>query len=337
MPDFAKTQQFLYKESPDAWQTKVQVWARIPFPLPWMLIAGVVFLIGYFFVIFFGDNLNAIGLLAIESALIAAIANSVVLFEKLLDDVADAFPILLDEKEEEVNEWLSRWYKNIFWSNSNVLMGLILGILCGAHNFAQPFETIVGRAYAYIILFLVAFLGGSMFWTMLGIARLTSSLGKDVKIKLSIFDSKSSAFRAASSVLWKVSITASLVYMLALSIYYFGLIECNAQILVIVLIFGMFIILYFIIPQINIHKTLMSIKRSKIEALVKQIDHTFNNVAAQPNPQNINQLRDLFQLQRIVNGKKSWSFGTAELLMLTGSVLVPLLLFAIGYFLRKGN
>ena len=297
MSNFAKTQPFRYKESPDAWQTKVQVWARIPFPLPWMLIAIVLFLIGYIVVTVFDDNLNTIVLLAVESSLIAAIANSVILFEMLLDDVADAFPILLDEEEEKINEWLSNWYKNIFWSNSNVLMGIILGILCilcGAQDFARPFETIVGRVYAYVILFLVAFLGGSMFWTMLGIARLTISLGKDVKIKLSIFNSKSSALRAASSVLWKVSITASLVYILALSIYYFGLIECHTKILVIVIIFGIFIILYFIIPQINIHKTLLTIKRSKAEALVKQIDLTFNNVAAKPNPQNINQLRELF-------------------------------------------
>jgi hypothetical protein len=311
---------------------------RIPFPLPWILIAGIVFLIGCAIVTFSGDNLNTIRLLVIESALIAAIANSVVLFEKLLDDVADAFPMLLDEQEDKVNEWISGWYQSIFWSNANVLMGLGLGGVCvlfGAHNFALPFGTVVGKAYASIILFLIAFLGGSMFWAMQGIARLTSSLGKDVKIKASIFDSKTSALRAASSVLWKVSITASLVYMLALSIPYFCSIECNAPIMSIVLIFGMFIILYFIFPQVNIHRTLMNIKRSRLEALVQQIDYTFNNVAAQPTPENINQLRDLFHLQKIVNGKKSWSFGTAEVLMLIGSVAVPLLLFAIEFFLRK--
>ena len=92
---------------------------------------------------------------------------------------------------------------------------------------------------------------------------------------------------------------------------------------------------YFIVPQINIHKTLLRLKRERLGALVKQIDNTFDDVSKNPTPTNISQLRELFDLQHVVNGKKSWSFGATELLILLGTVLIPLILFILECLIRS--
>ena len=97
-------------------------------------------------------------------------------------------------------------------------------------------------------------------------------------------------------------------------------------------VFGAFIIAYYIVPQVNIHKHLVRLKQARLRVLVEQIDHSFDRVAEQPSPENISQLRDLFHLQNIVNGKKSWSFGFGELLALIGSIMIPLALFLIQSF-----
>ncbi|MBN1883997.1 MAG: hypothetical protein JW876_00570 [Candidatus Krumholzibacteriota bacterium] len=328
-----RTEYSKYKESHDAWQTKTQMLIRLPFPLPWIIIAGILFLIGWALVFFSGENSNTLRLLALESALIAAIANSVVFFEMLLDDIASNVSTLLNEEEDRAKEWISDWYQNIFWSRKNMLVGLFLGSICFfLHVFVNisVFHSMTVKIYSSFNIFVIGFLGGSMFWTMLGIAGLTNSLGKDVNIKASIFDSKTSFLRLASSMIWKVSLTASSVYILGISMYFFCL-QINEYILAIVMIFGAIILLYYILPQINIHKTLLEIKHSKLQSLVKQIDLAFDNVAAQPTAENINQLRDLFHLQDIVNGKRSWAFGIGELLKLIGSVLIPLLLFMCDY------
>jgi hypothetical protein len=326
-----------YKDTPDAWQTRVQERTGLPFPIPWILIAAAVFALGYGILRLCGESPNAVRMLAIECALIAAIANSVVFYEKLLDDVADAFPILLDEDDDTAREWVARWYAFTFHSKKNLVMGAFLGCMCalsGASGSATVFESVGGRAYAGFVAFAVGFLGGSMFWAMLGVAGLTLSLGKDVRIRPSIFDSKTSILRTASSVLWKVSLTASMVFILGVSIYYFCSLSIGPLLLAIVLFFGVFIVLYFVLPQLNIHKTLVTIKRTRLKVLVQQIDRTFDTVTTEPSAENINQLRDLFQLQGIVNGKRSWSFGTGELLILIGSVLTPLLLFLLNHFLK---
>jgi len=329
---------YQYRQNPDAWQTKVHSLLRLPFPLPWLVIAGVLFLAGYVVVRWSGEQTNALRFLAIQSALIAAIANSVVFYEKLLDDAAETFPQLLDEQDRAAKQWVGQWYDWTFWSRKNLLMGIALAcvsVLCAGHSNTSLFTTAIGKGYSLFVTLVIGFLGGSMLWTMLGIARMISSLGHDVQIKLSIFDTSTSALRAASSVLWKTSLTASMVYILGISTYYLCSIQIDQSLLAIVLVFGIIILLYFILPQVNIHKTLVRIKRTKLHALVRQIDHTFDDVATAPGAENIRQLHDLFQLQDIVNGKKSWSFGVAELLMLIGSVLVPLVLFAAEHVLRR--
>jgi hypothetical protein len=327
----------LFKESPDSWQMKFQEKVGLPFPFPWILVGLIIFGIGYAIIINFGEDTQTIRPIAILCVLIAVIANAVVFFERLLDEVADNYHELLDGETDETKKWIDGWYDNIFWSKKNLICGFLLAVLCvlfGAQSTASLFSTLPGILYSYLTSFFTGFLSGSMLWTMIGFARLTSSLGRDVKIKPSIFDSETSALRTASSVMWKVSVTASMVYLLGISIYYFCSLELNVAMMFILLGFGIFIVLYFIIPQMNIHKILMKLKRGKLKSLIFQIDKVFDKVAIDPSQENINQLRELFQLQTVLNGKSVWSFGTKELLILLGSVLVPLIVFLLDHYAR---
>ena len=119
-----------FKESPDSWQMKIQTFTRLPFPLAWIVIALILFLVGYAVIRSENEQINALRLIILHSTLIAAIANSVVFYEKLLDEVADNLHYLLDEPEEKSKNWINRYYTIIFWSNKNIIVGLILGGIC---------------------------------------------------------------------------------------------------------------------------------------------------------------------------------------------------------------
>jgi len=326
-----------YKRSADAWQTKVQERLRLPFPLGWILIAAILFLVGYAILTSQGKSTGAIRLLAIDCALIAAIANAVIFYERMLDDLADSLPDLLDEHDQEADDWIRRWYETVFWSRKNILVGMCLAAICLAAGGGAPstdHAPMACVAYSHFLCGAIGLLGGSMFWTMLGIAGLMASLGKDVRIRPSIFDAETSALRAASAVLWKVSLIASLVYILGTSRYYFCSLKMGTPMVAIVSVFGVFVLLYFVVPQVNVHKTLVTLKRTRLKALVSQIDKTFDSVAESPTSENIGQLRDLFDLQHVLDGKRSWGFGTRELLLLLGSVLVPLAIFLLEHLLN---
>lgn len=326
-----------YKDSPDAWQTKFQQFTRMPFPLPWVIVGAILFGIAYAIVLHYEPDPRGIRLLFLDALLVAGIANAVVYAERLLDGLADAFPVLLDEEEGKTREWVRHWYEKIFWSKTNLIWGLGLGVIIGLTGIEivpHFFDSVPGLCCGYFFSCAIGFLGGSMLWTMLGVAMLMASLGSEVSVRTSIFDSSTSALRSASAILWRISLTAAALYGLGLSTYIICPTKIGVLNMVVTSFFGVFILLYFIVPQANNHKTLVGLKRSRLDALVKQIDNTFDSVADSPTPTNIGQLRDLFDLQRVINGKAAWSFGFMELLALIGTIVLPLSFFAFKYVLE---
>jgi hypothetical protein len=323
-----------YRDHIDAWQTKVQHVVGIPFPGTWIAFSTLLFLCALAVIELFEPDFSSLTLIGIECVLIAAAANAVIYYENILDEVADAFPNLLDNEKNNIKEWLSNWYNTIFWSRKNIYIGIIIGLfisLTGLFIIHRFYSSIPGKLIGSLIHFAIGMLCGSMMWVMIGIARLMSSLGRNIAIKPSIFDTATSPLRAAAMVLWKVSIVAALIYFLGISIFFFCPSSQNTCGLSISGGFGVFLILYFIVPQVNIHKTLLNLKGNRLRALVFQIDSSFDKVAEDPSQENITQLRDLFELQKVVNGKNSWSFGLKELLILMGSVIIPLIIFLIDF------
>ena len=325
-----------YQEKSDAWQTKFQEKFGLPFPIPWVVIGIVFFMIGFAVKQVLIEPEMDLRVVAILSALIAATANSVVYYEKVLDRATESIPYILRENAAGIEKWLDEWYRYIFWSSRNVFTGFALSVLCVASIYLSGGlgRGAIGVIYNYILIGVIGFLGGSMLWTMIGVAKMTSSLGSSVKIRVSIFDSQTSSMKIASGIIWRVAITAAFVYLLGISMYLICGIKLYGLIYVIVVGFGVFVFIYFIAPQANIHKTLLDIKRDRLRVLVDQIDKTFDRVAIDPSVDNIGQLRDLFSLQKTLNGRAAWAFGTKELLTLLGSVLVPVIILLLNRMLR---
>ena len=323
-----------FQESPDSWQLRVQNITRLPYPLAWVLISFALLSVGWGIVQFTGENAPVSSLLLFDALLISVLGNAVIFYEKLLDNIADNLWFLLDESEDKIKKWIEYYYNDIFWSNKNLVAGFILSCICvylSKKSITFPISFIIVKYYLFALAAIIGFLAGSHFWAMVGFARLFSNLGKDVAIKASIFDSKTSLLNSASKILWKVSLSASMIYVLGVSVYFICPLELTMANMIVVGFFGFFLILYFVLPQLNIHRTLISLKQERLSSLVNQIDVTFSEVSSSPTSENINQLKELFHLQSIVNGKKSWSFGMLELITLIGTVLIPLILF----FLRR--
>jgi len=316
----------LIGKEPKGWQTKFQGKYKLPFPFPWLIFGIIWFFIGFSLSKLYQDAQFDLRLIALKSALIAAIANAVVYYEMILNTAMESAPIFLDEKPDKVEIWKNKWYHNIFKLSSNISTGMALSIIClaaGYKGYASS-GSIPKAIYFCTSSALIGFIGGSMLWVMLQASRMTSSLGKSVKIQVSIFNSETSTMNIVTHLMWKIAFIASAVYVLGISAY-FGLNKEMSNIVYIIAVaFGVFVVLYFIIPQINIHKTLLNLKRERLRKLVDQIDKTFDEVATGSTLDNISRLRDLFNLQRTLNGKSSWAFGTKELILLLSTVLVPL-------------
>ncbi|MCB2228351.1 MAG: hypothetical protein KQH53_16855 [Desulfarculaceae bacterium] len=330
-----------HRNVPDAWQTKTQELVGLPFPWPWLFIAAILF--GVALALAYQEPINEklIRLYGILCILIAGLANAVVFFEMLVDEAADTWPSLLEEKKEVANAWISLWYDRMFWSSKNIWCALAMMLLLARSNYAtvesfhlEHLSTII---YTYLLLFIMSFMSGSTLWVMLCIARMFWSLGRAVRIRPSIFDTRTSVLRAASSVMFKVSLVGAGLYLLGLSIIYFCKTQLDGHQLFLLVFFGIFILGYFIVPQRNIHKALVEIKRSHLSKLVVQIERYFTAVTEDPTKENIDKLHDLFGVQAVLNSKTVFPSGLAELLSLIGSIFIPLLALLYEVMSKQGG
>ncbi len=327
-----------FKSHIDAWQTRMHSFLHLPLPLPWMGVGIFLFGIGYLVFLRYNESQLGLSYYGILSLIIACAGNAAVYLETILDEVADNYPLLLNEDCEQISEWLNKWYRTIFWSPKNVIAGIVGGIvIIKMATLVVPimYDSTAGALYAYFLDFLVGVTSGSFAWMMFGVARLTSSLGKEINIKPSIFDTNVSPLRVASSLMWKVSLLGVVLYVLGLSVIYITPIPPDKFNYAVIVATGAGIMFYFIVPQLNIHKTLKNLKQGQMNRLVTQIDSSFSSVAADPKPENIQRLKDLFELQKILNRKRSWSISAIELLTLLGTILVPLFLFWLNHFFQK--
>ncbi len=326
-----------YTLSPDAWQTKIQAFARwpwrFPWPWPWFFIGIIEWSIAMTINWFAEGNLNATPIITIDAALLSALGNAVVYIEQQLDQLADVFPELVKEDEKTTKRWVRRWYHRIFWSlKPHLICGILCGILFTMASIVpvkEFYSSTISRSYALVLAFILGMLCGSGLWVIIGIARMMSSLARDVRVRVSIFDTSASPLRAAGNMLWKTSLVASIVYLLGISPVFVCGMKLGLSTLFVYVGFGLFLILYFVIPQMNVHRALVRVKRMKMRSLVEQIDNSFDKVAQAPTPENIGQLRDLFHLQHVVHKKSEWSFGISEILAIMGTVIIPIIVFVL--------
>ena len=320
---------------PIAWQAMVESVWRLPFPAPWLIIGGILLGIGAAISVQQGGG-EILRLVGMASALIAAAGNAVVLYGRMLQHVMLTFPALLDIDRQEGQRWCCSRAAKILSVWPNILAGLVLGLIIVSVSYnliIEKFVSVVGIAYGIFMFGSVGLVGGSMAWTMLGIGRMILAMGRDVPVKASLFEERTSIIRVASRMMLRVSLVAIAVYALGVCIpfsYTPGLLGT-----LVTAVFGVFVILYFIIPQFNLHRTLVRLKQAKIAKLIPQMERTFESVAQEPTAENLHQLRELFQLQLVLNGRTSWSFGMKELLLLLGSVVIPLLVCILGYILNR--
>ena len=164
----------------------------------------------------------------------------------------------------------------MFWSHKNLVCGAIFAVaiplIYPAHRELLNLDDPVTGLTYLLILTALGFASGSYFWVMLCIARMFLSLGKEVKIKPSIFDGKTSVLRGASAIIFKVSVVSALIYVLGLTTVRVCHLGYDVISGAVTAGFGLFIVVYFVLSQWNIHKSLEEIKQARLNALVEKID-----------------------------------------------------------------
>ena len=100
-------------------------------------------------------------------------------------------------------------------------------------------------------------------------------------------------------------------------------------IIILLLVFGLFVIGYFIFPQIKIHDLMSKYKYKRIREFSKHLDSALEEVMNQPSRAKLEHVRELFEVQKELNGMSEWPFDTKFLLTLISVIIIPILIVLI--------
>jgi len=174
-----------------------------------------------------------------------------------------------------------------------------------------------------------------MFYVLIALAYSCYKLGSGDLVKVSILEPRTGRTKLIPRFILRVCYVAILVYILGVCIvpcipHTLGRMQVGIPIG-----FGLFVLAYFIFSQFGMHRVIREAKMKRLDVLLPQIERSFDEVVENPSTENLSRLRDLFQLQTIINAKQTWGVGWREFLALFASIVVPFLVCLLQWALGR--
>ena len=322
------------KRKPTTWQGYIEKVVPLPFPIPWLIVGLLIFCLVEIGAWLVHTPYKCIPMFAISAFLIAGAANAVIFYARQMEHFFTELSKFAEVSPEKLDKWYLHRFIRVFSVIPNLGSGIILGV-CIVVVTLQAGAVIpgfIGKIIHGGVLFLIGLAGGSMLWVLLGVAWMISDIGRGLEIKIPIFQSKTGGIRSVSHLILRVSIVAICVYLLGISLLPFIPHQKGLLQLTVAFGFGVFVIGYFVLSQWNISRAIQMAKEKRISKLLPSVEKAFERVTNDPSAENLRNLRELFDLQKTINNTSSWSFGIREMLILLGSVIIPLLVALIQLF-----
>ena len=93
--------------------------------------------------------------------------------------------------------------------------------------------------------------------------------------------------------------------------------------------FAILLFVYFILPQVGIHRMMTSTKKGKIEMFSSQMSAALDEPFRVPNKENAAYLKDMLSVQNQINQMCDWPFGIYEILQIALILIIPLIIVLI--------
>lgn len=247
-------------------------------------------------------------------------------FSKILERFTPSlFNILSWEKNKSI-DWYTKQLNKIFSDKNIVISGLAMCLLLTPTAFYGPLlpEHYIARISFMVLMSIVTFTAGGTLYSLVAIIIMLDDLAKTNALKVSIYQHHLTSIKAIGSLMAKISITALLLYFLGISYN----IACKQTIITAVTtaIFGVIILLLFILPQMKVHNIMSRVKQKRLIMFSVHLEKSLHDVTINPSEGNISQVRELFAIQNSLNEMNEWPFDTKMLITVLTGIAVPILL-----------
>lgn len=322
-------------------QEKLGSILSLPYWAPWAVISGV--LLGVHLEAGRGEGLGLSGWYAVivSCSLPGLAAVATIWFSKALEQFTPRLFMFIERPKKDVVEWYEGEVRSIFSSLWMSVGGILLICLClfcikkgplwKAYGISS-WEVSKPLVIVIVTELLVGFLGGAMLYTMFGIGRMMHRLGKKEHIKVSVYHHPVTSVRAVGRLLTKISLVVVALYIFGISSSLCSESVKELKIYVVILVFAVVVTCFFIFPQIKIHQIMARVKHERLSEHCSRVEKALEKVKENPSRGNIEEVRELFEVQRSLKGVGEWPFDTRLLLTVLTGVAVPLMVVLLQLF-----
>jgi hypothetical protein len=301
---------------------------HLPYPVTWLIISVFLFVLHAGACYYSGSPLDDVLLLMVLAFLPSFIASGIIWFSKALERFTPSIFLFIDWPKEKILEWYKSELWAIFSLKWMVIVGVILSGICLGSMFFNDFwlglKNLPKMTYG-IMMAVIGFLGGGMLYAMIRIAVMVNKMGKLEAIKVSIYQHPITSVKAVGNLLSRIALIVIGIYLFGISSVFIEAGSRGKLILGIVGFFGVIVIAFFIFPQIRIHQIMSKVKHMRLRKFSRHVEEAFEHVTTEPSRDNIQRVRELFNIQESLSEMGEWPFDSRYLFLIITGIAIPLI------------
>jgi hypothetical protein len=314
---------------------KLVRWISLPYWLTLVLLWESVFLADYIIgqSTSYGDNhIIEFGCLIFFFALVSI---TIIYCSRVLVKLYGDVKLFIDHDESELRAWylkrLQLSYENIWTFIFGVVFTILVNLTIGIsiNQFAQAGSALIffRIVYEYVGFF---FLGMGI-WALLNVVLIPIALTQ-FKIKVSVNQISGRGLQALGAAYFRMSLAITLTFVpLVVAAIMSPLME-DLTILIwlgagTLAIFG-----FFLLPQIGIHRIMAHEKQQRLLSFSAHLEEAMERSLKDPTAENMQRLKDYFELQEHLKNMHEWPFNVSTLWQLITALFIPVILAILEIF-----
>ncbi len=265
----------------------------------------------------------------------ALISTAIVYCSQLLKNLYSDLLLFIDEEDAVLKQWYESRLNRSYTGLGPLLFGLGFMLLENftvgpmIRQFSPAGTSLYYFRYAYELLGF--FTLGMGVWALFNVLFIPIQL-THYKIRVSINQISGRGLQALGSVFFRMSLFITLTFIPLVAAAVFSPLSENYIILLWLLAGGMLIFAFFLFPQMGVHKIMAYEKRQRLMAFSGHLEEAMERSLKDPTSENMQQLRELFELQAHLKNMNEWPFNVNMLWQLLTALLIPILLAVLEIF-----
>jgi hypothetical protein len=317
---------------------KLVRWIPLPYWLSLVLLWEGIFLVDYLMGLSVPgahDHLIEYGCLVFFFALVSiTIAYCSKVLTKLYDDIQ----VFVEHDAAELREWYEKKLRLSYQGFVSLIFAVLftVGVNATVGNSIRQF-TPEGTSIFYLRMiyeYVGFFFLGLGIWALVNVVLIPIGLTK-FKIRVSVNQISGKGLQALGSSYFNMSLAIIFTFAPLVVAAIISPLIADLSILIWMGMGTVSIFAFFLLPQIGVHNIMAHEKQQRLLSFADHLETSLERSLKEPTPQNLQHLKELFELQTHLKNMNEWPFNVNTLWQLITALLIPVTLALIEVFFNR--